>query len=222
MCLVESDKRELAGLQTAEFRKYHVMSERHSSLLSMIHMCAQIFASLADCISVSGLNDLRADIFNEWLFDIGMRKLQPVLKDIDGGTLTMLTVGDVMEHDVTFNDAAALLLHGYIAHYKLSDNRAFPPPPDTVLSWNEEQTANWIKTLGDAYSGLATAGWNGPALCSLSPPRVIEASKGTLKAAEAVKFIGIVRQMRIETDGNKAAWVSKWNGSIPIDCQVYS
>ena len=217
-----SDKQELEELQTQELREYHMMVERRDSLLGIMHGCTQIFDSLADCLSVSGLDDLRAQTFYEWLCNIGMRKLSTALKDVDGRTLTMLTVGDVMEYDVTFNDAAALLLHGYIAHYKLSDESDFSPPPDSVLSWDEEQTADWISTLDALYGCLADADWHGAALCSLSPPRIIEASKKTLKGTDAVKFIGLVRQMRIETDGNKATWVSKWNGSIPIDSQVYS
>jgi len=202
-------------------REYHMMSERHNALLAIIHGCTQVFDSLAHCLSVSGLEDLRGDTFNEWLFDIGMRKLQTALKDINGRTLLMLNASDVMGIGVSFSDAADLLLRGYMAHYKLSDSKKCYPPPDSVLSWNEQQTSKWVRTLGDAYSCLVNAYWKGAALCSLSPPRVIEASGGSLKADEAVSFISLVRQMRSKVDGEKATWISKWNGSIPIDSQVY-
>ena len=194
--------------------------ERHKELLGIIHVCSQTLDSLTDCLSVSGLEDVRGDAFKEWLCDIGMGKLTSALKDFDGNTLKMLNVDNVMENDVTFADAAALQLRGYIAHYKLSDDSAFAPPTDSVLSWDTTQTANWIKSLGASFAPLASADWHGAALCSLSPPRVIEAGKGTLKASDAAKFIGLVRQMRNETDGDKDEWVAKWSGSIPIDLQA--
>ena len=139
---------------------------------------------------------------------------------MDGSTLTMLNVDSVIDYDVIFNDAAALQLRGYIAHYKLSTDRAFAPPRGSVLSWDATQTANWIKTLGSTFASLASAGWHGAALCSLSPPRVVEASKGALKAPDAVKFIGLVRAKRSEVDSGKEAWVAKWSGASTIDNQA--
>ena len=221
---MKSEKEALKALQTPEYiaqsRDLTKLIERHNALLGLIHICTQTLDSLTDCLSVSGLEDLRADAFNEWLCDIGMSKLQTTLKDIDGATLTMLNVEHVMENGVSFNDAAALQLRGYIAHNKLSDDVAFSPPRFTVLSWDDKQTANWIKTLDASYACLASAGWHGAALCSLSPPRVIEASKGALKAPDAVKFVGLVRKLRSETDGDKATWISKWSGTMPIDLQA--
>ena len=218
-----SEKKALEELQTPEYIAQSgdliKLMERHDALLGIIHVCTQTLDSLTDCLSVSGLEDLRGDAFKEWLCDIGMSKLQTTLKDIDGHMLTMLSMGDIIDYDVTFNDAATLQLRGYIAHYKLCDDNAFTPPRDSVLSWDETQTANWIKSLGDQYACLSDAGWHGAALCSLSPSRVIEASKGALKAPDAVKFIGLVRQVRSETDGDKATWVTKWIGSIPIENQ---
>ena len=194
--------------------------ERRLSLLGIINGCMQALDSLADCLSVSGLEDLRGDAFKEWLCDIGLGKLGTVLKDTDGRTLTMLSVSDVIDHGVSFTDAAALQLRGYIAHYKLSDDKEFSPPIGSVLSWTVAQTAIWIKTLGAQYATLASAGWHGAALCSLSPPRVVEAAKGALKASDAVKFIGLVRAKRGETDGDKDAWVAKWSGVSTIDLQA--
>ena len=221
MCLVASEKKELQELQTADFfRDNHILEERYKALLDINHDCAQIFESLTHSLSVSGLNDLRGDTFNEWLFDTGLYNLRTALKDIDGRTLTMLNVSDVMEYGVTFNEAAVLLMSGYIAHNKLSNESPFPPPHGSVLAWDPLQTASWIATLDDQYDCLVEAGWYGPALCSLSPARVIEASDGELEAADAVKFIELVRQMRIEMDGDKAAWVSKWSGTTPIDNQA--
>ena len=219
-----SEKKALGKLQTAEYiaesRDFTKMMERHNELLGVIHVCTQTLDSLTDCLSVSGLEDLRGATFKEWLCDIGMSKLQTALKDINGVSLTMLNVGDIMEYGVSFNDAAALQLLGYIAHYKLSDDSAFAPPSDSVLSWDDKQTANWIGSLGDSYSSLASIGWNGAALCSLSPPYVVKASEGALKALDAVKFIGLVRKMRSEVDGDKATWVAKWNGTASIEYQV--
>ena len=224
MYLVAIEKKALNELQTADYiaqsSALKNLTERHNALLGVIHGCTQILDSLTDCLSVSGLEDVRGDAFNEWLCDIGMSKLQTSLKDIDGVSLTMLNVGDVMEYDVTFNDATALQLRGYMAHYKLSDDSAFAPPIGSVLSWDEAQTANWIASLGDSYACLSDAGWHGAALCSLSPPRVVEAGKGALKVPDAVKFIGLLRAKRSETDGDKATWVSKWTGTSAIDNQA--
>ena len=209
-------------MQTAEYitqsRDLTKLRERHDELLGIIHVCTQTLDSLTDCLDVSGLEDVRGDAFKEWLCDIGMGKLQTKLNDIDGVSLTMLHVDNVMENDVTFNDAATLQLRGYIAHNKLSDNIKFAPPRDSVLSWNETKTANWIYCLGTpfVFESLASAGWNGAALCSLSPPRVIETGKGALKVSDAVKFITIVKTMRSEMDGDKDTWVSKWTGMSAI------
>ena len=219
-----SEKKALAELQTGDYiaksREFNDLNERHSELLSIINVCTQTLDSLTDCLSVSGLEDVRGNAFKEWLCDIGMSKLQTALKDVDGATLTMLNVSDVIDHGVSFPDAAALQLRGYMAHFKLSDDSAFAPPRGSVLSWDELQTANWIASLGAPFTCLSSAGWHGAALCSLSPSRVVEASKGALKANEAVKFIGLVRQMRNEIDGDKATWMSKWTGSIPIEHQA--
>ena len=219
-----SERKALEELQTPEYiaesRDLTKKIERHNELLGIIHVCTQTLDSLTDCLAVSGLEDLRGDAFNEWLCDIGMGKLQTALKGFDGNTLTMLHVEHVMENGVSFNDAAALQLSGYIAHYKLSDDSAFAPPRDSVLSWTDEQTANWIASLNAPYSSLSSIGWHGPALCSLSPPRVIEASKGALKIPDAVKFIGLVKALRRETDGEKEPWVTTWTGSIPIGNQA--
>ena len=224
MRLVASEKKALAQLQTPDYiaqsRDFAKLMERHNELLGIIHVCTQTLDSLTDCLSVSGLEDLRGEAFKEWLCDIGMCKLQTTLKDSNGVSLTMLNVGDIMEYGVSFNDAAALQLRGYIAHYKHSADSSFTPPRDSVLSWDEVQTANWIDSLGAPFTCLSSSGWHGAALCSLSPPRVIEASKGALKVSDAVKFIGLVRQIRNETDGDKATWVSKWSGTTPIDNQA--
>ena len=219
-----SEKKALEELQTAEYiaesRDFAKLMERHNDLLGVIHVCTQTLHSLTDCLSVSGLEDVRGDTFKEWLCDIGMCKLQTALKDIDGATLTMLNVDNVMDYDVTFNDAAALQLHGYIAHYKLSDDSAFAPPSDSVLSWDATQTANWLGSLNAPYTSLSSAGWHGAALCSLSPPRVVEASKGALKVTDAGKFINLVKAMRNKMDGDKATWVSKWTGVNIIEGQA--
>ena len=219
-----SEKKALEELQTPEYitqsRDLSELMERHNGLMGIIHVCTQTLDSLTDCLSVSGLEDLRGDAFKEWLCDIGMGKLQTSLKDIDGISLTMLNVEHVMEYGVSFSDAAALQLRGYIAHNKLSDDSAFAPPSETVLSWDEAQTANWIASLDASYACLASAGWHGAALCSLSPPRVVEAGKGALKVPNAVKFIGLLRAKRTETDGDKATWVSKWTGTSAIENQA--
>ena len=219
-----SEKKALEELQTPEYfalsRDLTELKEHHNALLGIIHVCTQTLDSLTDCLSVSGLEDIRGDTFKEWLCDIGMSKLQTALKEIDGSTLTLINVDDVIGFDVTFNDAAALFLRAYIAHYKLSNDSAFSPPRGSVLSWDATQTANWIKTLGDPYSSLADAGWHGAALCSLSPPRVNETGKGALKRPEAVKFINLVKAMRNETDSDKDDWVVKWCGVSTIDTQA--
>ena len=219
-----SEKKALEDLQTPEYivesRDLTKLMERHNELLGIINVCTQTLDSLTDCLSVSGLEDLRGATFKEWLCDIGFGKLQTALKDIDGVSLTMLNMSDVMEYGVSFNDVTALQLRGYIAHYKLSDKKDFAPPRDSVLSWDVKQTANWIGSLGDSYSSLASTGWHGAALCSLTPTRVVEASKGALKVPDAVKFIGLVRKVRSETDDDKATWVSRWSGANTIEGQA--
>ena len=209
----------LEQLQTDESREYAGLMERRDLLRGIIHGCKQTLDSLTDCLSVSGLADLRGDAFNEWLCDNGLGELQTALKDIDGMSLAMLTVSDVMDYDVTFNDASALLLRGYIAH-KLYDDSAFSLPKESVLSWDDTQTANWIDSLDAPFTCLSSAGWHGPALCSLSMPRVIEAGKGALRASDAVKFLNFVKTIRSETDGDKATWISSWSGVVPIDHQT--
>ena len=197
-----------------------MLKEWHSDLLGIIHVCTQTLDSLTDCLLVSGLEDLRGDAFKEWLCDIGMHDLQTVLKDTNGSMLTMRNVENVMEYGVSFQDAAALQLRGYIAHYKLSDDSTFAPPSDSILSWNEAQTADWIKTLDDQYDSLAAGGLHGAALCSMSSMRVVDISKGALNAPDAVKFIELVREKRREVDGDKDPWVAKWSGASTIDNQA--
>ena len=219
-----SEKKALEELQTAEYiaqtREFRKLIERRDALLGIIDTFNETLETLTGNLSACGLEDLRGVTFQDWLCNIGMCKLQIALKDIVGISLTMLNVDNVMGNGVSFTDAAALQLCGYIAHCKLSDDSAFTPPRDSVLSWDATQTANWIESLGDPYACLASAGWHGAALCSLSPPRIVQASKGALKVADAVKFIGIVRQMRNKVDGDKDAWVSKWTGTSTIENQA--
>ena len=125
--------------QSSEFSE---LNERHDALLGIIDSCTKTLDSLTDSLSDSGLENLSGNAFNEWLCDIGLRKLQTPLKDIDGVSLTMITVSDIVDLGVPFADAAALQLRGYIAHYNLSDDRAFGPPSGSVLSWDVKQTAN--------------------------------------------------------------------------------
>ena len=139
--LVAGEKKALEEMQTAEYiaqsRDLNRLIEHHNELLGIINVCTQTLDSLTDCLAVSGLEDLRGDTFKEWLCDIGMCKLQTSLKEINGVSLTMLSMSDVMDYGVSLNDAAALQLRGYIAHYKLSDDSAFAPPTDSVLSWDD-------------------------------------------------------------------------------------
>ena len=215
-----SEKKELTPQQAVEYFTFLKLTERFNELLGAIHVCTQTLDSLTDCLSVSGLEDLRGATFKEWLCDVGLSNLQTALKDIDGNMLTMLNVEHVMKNGVSFPDAATLQLRGYMAHYKLTDDCAFTPPRGSVLSWDQTQTANWIKTLSGPYSTLVSAGWHGAALCSLSPSRVVEASKGALKVTDAVKFIGLVRRMRNDADGDKDEWVVKWSGASTMEVQA--
>ena len=223
-----SEKKALEELQNANYiqqaREYKELVERRDTLLGIIHTCTQTLDSLTDCLDTSGLEDVRGETFREWLCDIGLGKLQTALKDIDGRTLTMLNASDVMDYGVAFSDAAALQLRGYIAHYKLGSDKAFTAPSGTVLAWTVEQTANWIKTLGDPYACLAAAGWHGAALCSLSMPRIIEASKGALRTPDAVMFLTYVRTQRNQASTDKEeikdAWATMWTGTSTIENQA--
>ena len=213
----------LAQLQTAEYiaqsRELRELEAERGELLGVINGGTQTLDSLTDCLSVSGLADVAGAAFDEWLCDIGMDRLQSCLKGVNGSVLTMYNVGEVVKHGVKFCDAAALQLRGFIAHAKLSGDITCSPPPESVLAWTVEQTANWIKSLG-AYEPLAKTGWHGAALCSLTPLDVVNASEGAFKAADAAKFINLVRAMRKEVDGEKEPWVVRWSGANTIDSQT--
>ena len=195
--------------------------ERHEVLRGIIHECTQSIDSLTDCLSVTGLADLKGETFREWLFDIGMGKLISNLEEVDGESLTLFNVDQAMECGVSYNDAAALQLRGYIAQHKLGDGPAFEPPKDSVLSWTVGETTAWIKSLGSAYASLANAGWHGAALCSLLPLRVVEASNRKLAASAASKFIRLIHAKRAEVDGAKGTWVAHWNGSNTMESQAF-
>ena len=220
---VAADKAALKQMQTADYvdksRDFVALAERRGSLDGEIHVCTQVIDSLTDCLSVTGLEQLRGDTFREWLCDIDMRHLRQVLGDIDGASLTMLDVGSIVDMGVSFNDAAALQLRGYIAHRGLGKAPSFAPPTDAVIGWTVEQTASWIASLDPKYACLASAEWHGAALCSLLPPRVVRAANGALKIPDAVKFINLVKTMRKECDEDKDEWVVKWNGAASIDVQ---
>lgn len=215
-----SSKRALKNLQTPEFlsqsRELVVMEERTLQLLGAINECRQSLDSLTDCLEVTGLEQLTGPTFREWLCDIGLGHLSDTLSDINGSVLCMFNVDELMGKGVSFADAADLQLRGFIAHNHLGPAPRFDPPANTVLSWTTEQTAAWIASLDAGVAPLVTAGWNGAALCSLTPTRVIEASKGKLSASDAVKFLTLVKATRRELDGGKDEWVARWSGSLPI------
>lgn len=220
-----SEKKSQEELKTAEDNaKLDALSkkrmERRNELLGIIHVCTQTLDSLADCLSFSGMEDLRGPNFRQWLRDIGMCNLQTALTNVNGRTLTMLNVDNVIDYEVTFNDAAALQLRAYMAHYKLGDDSSFSPPRGTVLSWTVEQTASWIRSLGDPYACLVSAGWHGAALCSLLPPHVVKASEGALEVTGAIKFLTLLKAQRSEMDGDKEKWMSKWSGANTIEIQA--
>lgn len=219
-----SEKAALEELRTAEYvsesQDLSALIERRESLRAMVHQCNQTLDSLADCLATTGLEQLVGPRFSEWLCDVGLWHLHDALKDVDGESLTMFTIDNVIECGVSFSDAAALQLRAYIAHCQLGEDRACEPPEDTVLSWTDEETADWIGSLDPSYACLASANWHGAALCSLSPLRVMEASKGTLKSTDAVKFLSLVRAKRREEDGDRDSWVVRWTGANTIESQV--
>ena len=221
MCVVESERAALEQMNTSEYitqlYELYALKERHNTLLGIINVCTQTLDSLTDCLSVSGLHDLGGDAFKEWLCDIGMSKLQTALKDINGSSLIKLNLNEIMEHDISFNDATALHLYGFITHNKVGSKTIFSPPHESVLSWDQAQTAKWIESLPAPYSSLASAGWHGPALCSLSPHSIVKAGKGALTHSDANKFIDDIKRKRTEVDGGKDSWLTAWNGSNSIE-----
>ena len=221
---VAADEAALQQMQTADYitksRDFIALAERRDSLDGEIHVCTQVIDSLTDCLSVTGLEQLRGDTFREWLCDIGLRQLREALGDIDGESLTMLDIGSIIDMGVSFNDAAALQLRGYIAHNGLGQGPSFAPPSDAVIGWTTNKTASWIASLDPKYACLASAEWHGAALCSLSPTRVVEAAKGALKIPDAVKFINLVKAKRTECDGDKDEWIVKWNGANTVESQA--
>lgn len=211
----------LTALQTPEYlarsRDIVQLVERHAVLQSIVYQCTAVLDGLTDCLATSGLSDLKGSMFHEWLCDVGLGRLQSTLKDIDGSTLTMLELNDIIDIGASLNDATSLQLHGFIAHSKFSVDPKCAPPAGSVLDWSEARVSEWIFMLGPPFASLSLAGWHGPTLCSLTPPRVIEASGGEIKAPDAVKFINLIKAMRSSADSGKGDWVAKWSGTIPIE-----
>ena len=214
---VEREKAELVALQTASFlaskSELSVLTDRRDVLLSRLIECDRTLARLSESVSQHGMDGLRGDLFAEWLCDIGLRKLQADLRDIDGESLAMLDIASTLDMGLSFNDAAHLQLRGFVAHCGLGEAPTYEPPLGSMLAWTEEQTASWLASLGEPFSSLSSAGWHGAALCSLTPSRVAEASKGTIRTAGAVQFINLVREKRREVDGTRSAWVAERSGA---------
>jgi len=209
-----------AASSTEQSREMASLMKRRDALAAIVKDCTNMFEELSDTLSGSGLDNLRGAFFQEWLCDIGLRHLQTQLKDIDGIILTMLNVEHIMELGVSFNDAAALHLRGFIAHCELNEDYTCSPPDGAVVSWNVQRTEEWIKSLAPRFKCLAAAGWHGAALCSLSPFRVVEASKGKLKLADAVKFLSAVNSERGSSFfQNPDSWQAKWTGTATIELQ---
>ena len=223
LLVVARERAELSQLQSDQYRKMSVdiarWEVRKGELQAVVEQCKMIIDSLTDCLTVSGLSDLRADSFSEWLCDIGLERLKAPLREFDGTVLTMLTAENIVEHGVTLNDASRLLLHGFMAHFGYSSLPFFEPPANTVLSWDEQHVAMWISSLDKQFHSLVFAQWNGAALCSLSPVRVQEASFGSLTAVAAAKFIMMIKNHRMEHDGDKDPWIVRWTGKVPIESQ---
>ena len=226
MCfIVAAENANLKQLQSPSYIEHtgtlSKLMERHEALLGIIHACTQKIDSLTDCLSVTGLADLKGLTFSEWFHDIGMGNLLFNLEGLDGQSLAMFNVEQAMLSGASYNDAAALMLRGYIAQYKLGDGPAFEPPSGSVLSWTVEETRAWINSLGYNYTSLANADWHGAALCSLLPLRVVEASNKKLAAPAASNFIRLIHAKRAEVDGAKDAWVARWNGSNTMESQAF-
>ena len=191
--------------------------ERKSELEGIIYQSRSTIDSLTDCLEVSGLEDLKSNAFHEWLCDIGMCRLQQPLEMSSGEELLELDIDEIVGRGISFNDATALLLRGYIAHRKLSQHPSHAPPTDAVIGWTTKQTTNWIRTLGASYAPLAAAGWHGAALCSLVPKVIIKASGDTMDNSAANRFISLIFEKRREFDGNKEKWILQWRGIGPIN-----
>ena len=209
---------DLTELRTPTFlnrrREHSSLIERRSSLQAVVHKCTQTLDSLADCLAVSGLSDLRASTFSEWLYDVGLSSLSTAVRALDGGVLLHYDLADLMAQcGLTHEQASALLLRGYIAHHGLAgDDLKCAPPAGSVLAWTKEETREWLGTQGDTYKGLADAGWNGAMLCAATPARVVGDSMRKVSPGDAVKLIGKVKEERERVDGEKEKWVRKWGG----------
>ena len=227
---VVADKAELAALQTADYLAQKdqliAQSKRLEQLLPLLDRYQKTLRKLQTSLSTSGLAELRGDVFHQWLFDFGLGKLQTALRDHDGNdcegsVLLHNNVTSMMMQDkLSFNDAAHLLLYGFIAHRSANPYETVFALQRSVLFWNVGPIADWIESLEHPYECLKDAGWTGAALCSLSPMMVVNASKGEMKTQQANKFIRMVGDMRRREDGEMEPWVIHWTGSSIIDNQT--
>ena len=220
---VAHERQALATLRSTEYlaksRDLIEFSEKKQELSLTLASCSNTMDSLTDCLVTSGLSDLRGENFKEWLCDIGLGHLTNVLQGVNGEVLTMLHMDDIIGMGVSFKDASKLLLCSFIAHSKMDYGPSFNPPDGFLLSWTVEDTVNWIKRLGAPYEQLESAGWDGAALCSLSPTRIVNASNKQLSLLQATKFMTMINNKRqaddeIETIDDE--WATKWSGVAQV------
>ena len=221
------ERQALATLRSTEYlaksRDLIEFSEKKQELSLTLASCSNTMDSLMDCLVTSGLSDLRGENFKEWLCDIGLVHLTNVLQGVNGEVLTMLHIDDIVGMGVSFRDASKLLLSSFIAHSKMDCGPSFNPPNGFLLSWTVEDTANWIKRLGAPYEQLASAGWDGAALCSLSPTRIVNASNKQLSLVQATKFMAMIsskRQADDEIETIDDEWATKWSGVAQVTTQM--
>lgn len=191
------------------------LSEKAAELEKAVAKHRDFLSGLESALASSGLSTLRGPMLWQFMHDVGLRRVQTRLRALNGHDLRLLNVQELEFRGIAFVDAAELQLRGFLAENGLAEGPHFAPVPSTssVLAWTAEQVAAWLTEQGAPFEALATAGWTGPALMSLSTARVNAVSRGAVQAKDIRKRI---KETVISKDSGAAEWVSRWTGLLPI------
>lgn len=170
----------------------------------------------------SGLHMLTSADLLMWLHDLGLdASICDPLSTVTGAMLMTVTVDDLELIGIGLPDAARLLLHCYIAHYKLGPLPCAALPSGSLLSWSALETLEWAVSLGPAFASIAEVAkknsWTGACLASLTRERIMQAGNG-ISAEQSNDFLHAVKDViKQQIDDDQAAsWTQWWSGSTPL------
>lgn len=179
--------------------------------MSEISVHDHVLGELAENTKVPQcLHYLHGDGFAQWLHDVGLGYAGGALEDMDGSLLCTMSLDRVEDRGLSFADACALLLRGYLTHTQSSSGPNFSPPSG-LLSWDRAATRTWLEGRGGEYSSLAALGWTGACLCSLNHVRV----RGKLSMDAFHRLRAMVRD-QLAAEG-APAWTQRWSALVPIE-----